>query len=122
MGDAILDQYREGRGVQALLLGAVGHDWFGVTSDSPFRTDQAERGHADPWTVLAEAFPPDIDLLRRRLPARLPRELGTQHPTKLRAVLGYGRSYKLITFIRGLPERDLSGELAAPSGYNVRGI
>ena len=107
------------RGVEALLAGAVGDDSFDVTSDSPFGEGQAQRWPSDPWAVLAEAFPEDIDLLRRRLPADLPRQLGVQHPEKLKAVLGYAPRYNFATFVRELRERDRSGDLSAPAGYSV---
>jgi len=107
------------RAVEALLAGEVGDDWFDVTTDSPFSPEQAERWRADPWAVLAEAFPEDLGLLRRRLPAALPPELGTRRPEKLKAVLGYAPRYNFATFVRELRGRDRTGDLSAPAGYSV---
>jgi nucleoside-diphosphate-sugar epimerase len=107
------------RAVEALLAGEVGDDWFDVAADSPFTAAQAERWRSDPWGVLAEAFPDDVDLLRRRLPADLPRELGIRRPEKLKSVLGYAPRHNFATFVEELRERDRSGDLSAPPGYSV---
>jgi nucleoside-diphosphate-sugar epimerase len=106
------------RAVEALLSGAIGDEWFDVTTASPFRAEQAARWATDPWAVLDEAFPTDGALLRRHL-TNLPTHLGVERAEKLSTQLGYAPRYTFATFVDELRERDQTGDLSAPDGYSV---
>jgi nucleoside-diphosphate-sugar epimerase len=107
------------RAAEVSLLGVVGDGWFDVTTESPFTAEQAARWPVAPWDVLAEAFPNDIDLLRRHLRAELPSRLSTEHPEKLKQELGYTPQYTFATFVRELRQRERSGDMSAPVAYSV---
>ena len=106
------------RAVEALLAGAIGDNWFDVTTASPFSAEQAARWAEGPWAVLDEAFPDDGALLRRHL-TTLPTQLGVEHPVKLMQQLGYTPRHTFATFVEELRARDRSGDLSPPAGYSV---